>query len=506
MPAMNASEVTTRNDPRVTEHFDLLIIGAGLSGIGAAVHLKRGRPKATFAILEARETIGGTWDLFRYPGIRSDSDMYTLGYSFKPWKEEKAIADGPAILHYIEETARENGVDRLIRYGHRVVSASWSSDAARWTVEAERPSSKPGSKDGPKSTVRLSCNFLQVCTGYYDYDAGYTPDFPGIARFKGQVVHPQKWTNDIDYAGKRVVVIGSGATAVTLVPELTKRAAHVVMLQRTPTYVMSRPAEDAVANALRHKLPPKLAYSLSRWKNVLLSMLMYEFSQRRPAPTKKWVIDQTQKALGPDFDVAKHFTPTYGVWDQRLCLVPDNDLFDVIRAGSASVVTEHIETFTETGIRLASGEELKADLVVTATGLVLKFAGGMKLVVDGRPVEPSKLLNYKGAMFSDVPNMACTFGYTNASWTLKADLTSEYLLRLLRHMDAIGAHRCTPRRHDPTIREEPFFGLTSGYVQRALSALPKQGSKRPWRLYQNYLLDLFTLRFDPIDDGTMEFV
>jgi len=479
------------------EHFDILVIGAGLSGIGAAVHLTRGLPGKTLAILEARDNIGGTWDLFRYPGIRSDSDMYTLGYSFKPWKDQKAIADGPAILAYVRETAREHGIDRRIRFGHRVVGASWSSTDARWTVEAEQTASR--------EIVRFTCGFLQTCTGYYDYDTGFTPRFPGTERFTGQIVHPQQWTDAIEYAGKRVVVIGSGATAVTLVPELAKKAAHVVMLQRSPTYVMSLPAEDKVANALRRRLPAMAAYNVTRWKNVLFGMAMYEFSQRRPAPTKRFVLAQVQKALGPDYDVRKHFTPTYGVWDQRLCLVPDNDLFATIRSGRASVVTDTIETFTETGIRLRSGEELEADLIVTATGLVLKFAGGMKLTVDGRAVDPRELTNYKGAMFSDVPNFAYTFGYTNASWTLKADLTSEYAVRLLRHMDAIGARRCTPRLTDPSVHEEAFIGLASGYVQRAAALLPKQGSKRPWKLYQNYLLDLFMLRVGRVDDGTMEF-
>jgi len=479
------------------EHFDILVIGAGLSGIGAAVHLTRGLPSKTLAILEARDAIGGTWDLFRYPGIRSDSDMYTLGYSFKPWKDEKAIADGPAILAYVRETAREHGIDRKIRFGHRVIGASWSSTDARWTVEAEQTTSR--------EIVRFTCGFLQSCTGYYDYDRGFTPRFPGAERFTGQIVHPQQWTDAIEYAGKRVVVIGSGATAVTLVPELAKKAAHVVMLQRSPTYVMSLPAEDRVANALRKRLPAMAAYNVTRWKNVLLGMAMYEFSQRRPAPTKRFVLAQVQKALGPDYDVQKHFTPTYGVWDQRLCLVPDDDLFKTIRSGRASVVTDTIETFTERGIHLRSGEELEADLVVTATGLVLKFAGGMKLTVDGHNVEPRELTNYKGAMFSDVPNFAYTFGYTNASWTLKADLTSEYAVRLLRHMDAIGARRCTPRLTDPSVHEEAFIGLASGYVQRAAAFLPKQGSKRPWKLYQNYLLDLFMLRVGRVDDGTMEF-
>jgi len=482
----------------VSEHFDVLIIGAGLSGIGAAVHLKRGVPHKSVVILEAREAIGGTWDLFRYPGIRSDSDMFTLGYAFKPWRDQKAIADGPAILDYIRETAREYDVERLVRFGHRVKSAAWSSADARWTVEIERT--------GTGETQQLTCGFLYGCTGYYDYDAGYTPDFPGIARFRGRVVHPQKWTPDVDYTDKRVVVIGSGATAVTLVPELAKKAAHVTMLQRSPTYILSRPAEDPIANAMRKRLPERLAYGLSRWKNVAMSTFLYEFSQRRPERAKGWLLEQVQKALGPDYDVQRHFTPRYDPWDQRLCLVPDADLFEALRTGAASVVTDTIDTFTEEGIRLASGEELKADLVVTATGLVLKFAGGMTLNVDGRALASQDLVNYKGAMFADVPNFASAFGYTNASWTLKADLTGAYVVRLLRRMDAVGARKCTPRLNDPEVQPSEFIGLASGYIERARSFLPKQGSKRPWRLYQSYPLDIFLLRLSKLEDGSLELV
>lgn len=482
----------------MSEHFDVLIIGAGLSGIGAAVHLKRGVPHKSVVILEAREAIGGTWDLFRYPGIRSDSDMFTLGYAFKPWRDQKAIADGPAILDYIRETAREYDVERLVRFGHRVKSAAWSSADARWTVEIERT--------GTGETQQLTCGFLYGCTGYYDYDAGYTPDFPGIARFRGRVVHPQKWTPDVDYTDKRVVVIGSGATAVTLVPELAKKAAHVTMLQRSPTYILSRPAEDPIANAMRKRLPERLAYGLSRWKNVAMSTFLYEFSQRRPERAKGWLLEQVQKALGPDYDVQRHFTPRYDPWDQRLCLVPDADLFEALRTGAASVVTDTIDTFTEEGIRLASGEELQADLVVTATGLVLKFAGGMTLNVDGRTIVPQDLVNYKGAMFADVPNFASAFGYTNASWTLKADLTGAYVVRLLRRMDAVGARKCTPRLNDPEVQPSEFIGLASGYIERARSFLPKQGSKRPWRLYQSYPLDIFLLRLSKLEDGSLELV
>jgi monooxygenase len=481
----------------VADHVDVLIVGAGLSGIGAAYHLQQRCPSKSFAILEGRDAIGGTWDLFRYPGIRSDSDMYTLGYAFKPWREQKAIADGASILSYVRETARENGIDSKIRFGHRAVRASWSSADATWTVEAER---------GPaKELVRITCSFLYMCSGYYDYAAGYTPELPGKERFEGRIVHPQKWTEDIDYAGKRVVVIGSGATAVTLVPELAKKAAHVVMLQRSPTYVVSLPAEDAIANWLRGRLPPKVAYGITRWKNVLVSMGFYQLARRRPEGAKKRIIGLVQKELGKDYDVGKHFTPRYKPWDQRLCLVPDADLFASIRSGKSEVVTDRIKTFTEKGIELESGQVLEADLVVTATGLKLELFGGMQVTVDGQPVDASKTLNYKGMMFSDVPNLASTFGYTNASWTLKADLTGEYVCRLLNHMDATGMRQCTPRKTDPSVVEEPFLDFSSGYVQRALAKLPKQGSKRPWKLYQNYALDIVTLRYGRVDDGSMQF-
>ncbi len=479
------------------EHVELIIIGAGLSGIGAARHLREKCPEKTFLLLEGRAAIGGTWDLFRYPGVRSDSDMYTLGYAFKPWKDQKAIADGPSILAYVRETAAENGLDARIRFGHRVVRASWSSPDAAWTVEVDRGPGEEG--------VRLTCNFLLTCTGYYDYAAGYTPDLPGAERFAGRIVHPQFWKDDIEYADKRVVIIGSGATAVTLVPELAKKAAHVVMLQRSPTYVVSMPAEDPIANWLRDHVPAELAYGLARWKNVLLGMFFFQLSRRRPDFARKRMIDLVRKELGPDYDVEKHFTPHYKPWDQRVCLVPDSDLFTAIREGRASVVTDHIEAFTETGIRLRSGEELPADLVVTATGLKLQFLSGMELTVDGRRIEPAKTMTYKAMMLCDVPNLVCTFGYTNASWTLKADLTSEYVCRLLRHMSATGARKAMPRHADASVEERPFLDFSSGYVQRGLSSFPKQGSKRPWKLDQNYVLDLLNLRFGGVDDGTIEF-
>jgi monooxygenase len=477
------------------EHFDVIVVGAGISGIGAGYHLQANCPDRTYVILEGRERIGGTWDLFRYPGIRSDSDMYTLGYSFKPWTNPKAIADGPAILAYLEETAREYGIDRHIRFGIHVDRASWSSDDARWTVEATR---------GDGETVRLTCNFLHMCSGYYSYEAGYTPDFAGSERFRGRIVHPQKWTDDIDYAGKRVVIIGSGATAVTLVPEMAKEAAHVTMLQRSPTYVVSRPAEDAIANFLRRWLPARLAYGLTRWKNVLMVSFFYRQSRRHPKHVKKFLLDQVRAALGSDY-VAKHFTPEYNPWDQRVCLVPDGDLFEAIRSGNASVVTDHIETFTENGLRLRSGEVLEADLVVTATGLDLVPLSNLEIDVDGHRVHIPDTVTYKGMMMSGVPNLASSVGYTNASWTLKCDLTCEYVCRLLNHMKKNGYAICTPQLRDPTVEAEAWVDFTSGYVQRSVHKFPKQGSKDPWRLHQNYFLDKINLGFGKVDDGTMEF-
>ncbi|HJS87462.1 MAG TPA: NAD(P)/FAD-dependent oxidoreductase, partial [Acetobacteraceae bacterium] len=421
-----------------TEHFDVLIVGAGLSGIGAGYHLQARCPGLRYTILEAREAIGGTWDLFRYPGIRSDSDMFTLGYVFRPWREAKAIADGPSILKYVRDTAAEHGIDRHIRYHHRVRRASWSSDDASWTVEAERTDTG--------EAVSLTCNFLLICAGYYSYDEGHAPDFPGIERFKGRIIHPQFWPEDLDYRGKWVAVIGSGATAVTLVPEMAKEAAHVVMLQRSPTYIVSRPSEDALANKLRRRLPAKLAYRLTRLRNVALTMFFYNLARRRPEQTKQRILDMVRQELGAEYDVATHFTPRYNPWDQRLCLVPDSDLFKAIRAGRVSVVTDHIDTFTESGIRLRSGKELPADLVVTATGLKLNLLGDVAFSVDGHRVDLSKSFLYKGMMYSDVPNLASVFGYTNASWTLKADLTCEYVCRLLNHMRRHGYASAMPRR------------------------------------------------------------
>ena len=479
------------------EHFDVLIVGAGLSGVGGACHLQIHCPGKTYAVLEAREAMGGTWDLFRYPGIRSDSDMFTLGYSFRPWTESKAIADGPAILKYVNDTAREYGVDQHIRYGHRVVRASWSSATARWTVEVEK---------GPKKDrARLTCSFLYMCAGYYDYAQGYAPEFPGAWRFKGRIVHPQKWTDDVDYAGKRVVVIGSGATAVTLVPAMADRAAHVTMLQRSPTYIVTLPSQDLLANFARRVFPARLAYAIARWRNVLRAMLFYWVARRLPNVFKGLVRMGIKAEMGKDYSVAPHFTPSYEPWDQRLCLVPDADLFKALRAGRASIVTDHVETFTENGIQLKSGQHLDADLVVTATGLNLLLLGGTQLVVDGKPVDPPKTMSYRGMMVSDVPNMAFAVGYTNASWTLKCDLVAQYMCRLINHMDGHGYTQCTPRRTDPGITEEPIIDFSSGYVQRSIHLFPKAGSKVPWKLHQNYARDLINLRFGRVEDGVMEF-
>ncbi len=475
----------------------MLIVGAGLSGIGAAHHLQKRCPGKSYAILEARDDLGGTWDLFRYPGIRSDSDMHTLGYRFRPWTEAKSIADGPAILRYVRQTARDAGIDERIRFHHRVVSAEWSTADARWTVEAER------SDTG--ETARLTCDFLFVCSGYYRYDEGYSPELPGMERFSGRVVHPQHWPDDLDCAGKRVVVIGSGATAMTLVPALAEEAAQVTMLQRSPTYVVSLPAEDAIANRLRRVLPDRAVYAIVRWKNVLLQMASYQLSRRRPEYMKKLLRRGVQRALPPGYDVDKHFDPRYNPWDQRLCLVPDSDLFKAISSGRAEVVTDQIETVTENGIKLVSGRELDAEVIVTATGLNLLFLGGMRLSVDGEELDPAQAMTYKGMMLSDVPNFAFTLGYTNASWTLKADLTAEYVCRVLIHMGAHGYAECVPRVTDPSIVEEPLMPLSAGYVLRSVDRLPKQGSKEPWKLRMNYPLDLRALRFGPIEDGAMQF-
>jgi cation diffusion facilitator CzcD-associated flavoprotein CzcO len=482
------------------EHFDVLIIGAGLSGIDAAWHLARYAPRKTFAILENRERIGGTWDLFRYPGIRSDSDMLTMGYSFRPWTQPKTISDGAAIRAYIEDTARESGFADRIRFRHRVVRAGWSSADARWTIEAVR---RDGA--GREEPVRLTAGFLCSCAGYYRYDAGYTPAFAGREDFRGTIVHPQHWPEDLDVTGRRVVVIGSGATAITLLPSLARTAGHVTMLQRSPTWIVSRPERDPIASGLRRLLPAKAAFRIARWLNTAFQQYAYRASRRRPERMRRFLLDQVRQHLGPGYDVATHFTPRYDPWDQRLCLVPDADLFRAIREGRASVETDAIDRFTEKGIRLASGRELPADVIVTATGLVLELLGGVRVAVDGRPVDFRQALTYKGAMFSDVPNLISVFGYINASWTLKADLVCRYLCRLLAHMDETGAVQATPRRRAGEAAAAPYVEhFSSGYMQRSIQEWPKQGAGAPWRAHQSYFADLASLRFGPIEDGVLE--
>ena len=479
------------------EHFDVLIVGAGLSGIAAGYHLQTSCPDRTYAILERRDTIGGTWDLFRYPGIRSDSDMYTLGYSFRPWSDPQAIADGPAILRYVHETAAEYGITDKIRFGQHVKRASWSTTEARWTVETKRTDTA--------EPCRFTCNFLFMCSGYYNYDQGYTPEFAGTDTFQGRIVHPQHWTEDIAYADRRVVVIGSGATAVTLVPEMAKTAAHVTMLQRSPTYIVAMPSEDRLANLLRRFLPNRLVYRLTRWRNVVLGLGFFWFCRRYPERAKAFILGRVRATLGPDYDVEQHFRPHYNPWQQRMCLAPDNDFFAALKTGRASVVTDHIDRFTERGIRLRSGAELEADLIVTATGLNLQLFGGLEVMIDGERTDFSQTLTYKGLMFGNVPNMALVSGYTNTSWTLKCDLTCEYVCRLLNHMRAKGYDQCCPRPHDPDIELKPLLDFTSGYIQRAIDAFPKQGSKVPWKAYQNYLRDVWSVSYGSIEDGALEF-
>ena len=451
-------------------------------------------PIRVYSSSRAASRWAGHGTCFAIPVFVLTQTCTRLAIGFRPWSDPKAIADGPAILKYIRETARDHGVEEKIRYNHYVQRASWSTTDARWTVDV-----KTG--NGP---VQFTCHFLYLCTGYYEYDAGYTPEWPGVDRFQGTIVHPQKWPEDLDYDGKRIVVIGSGATAVTLVPALAERATHVTMLQRSPSYVMSLPAEDRVANLLRPILPARAAYAITRWKNVLLTMFFYTLAKKRPELFKRMLARGVRRELGEDYDI-KHFTPHYNPWDQRLCLVPDSDLFQSIHAGRASIVTDTIESFTETGLQLKSGEHLDADVIVTATGLVLKLMAGLELVVDGESVDLSKTLAYKGMMYSDVPNLASAFGYTNASWTLKCDLTSEYVCRLINYMDRHGYSQCAARLNDPSVTPEPVLDFTSGYVLRALHTLPRQGSKQPWRLYQNYIKDVSLIRFGKLDDGTMEF-
>ncbi len=474
-----------------TETFDVLIVGAGLSGIGAGYHLQRDCPGKSYVILENRDAIGGTWDLFRYPGIRSDSDMYTLGYSFKPWTEQKAIADGPSIWKYVNETADENGIRPHIRFKHHVKRASWDSNEARWTVEAEHEG----------AVKRFKAKFIMMCAGYYKYEEGYLPAFKGRENFKGTVIHPQHWPENLDYSGKRVVVIGSGATAVTLVPAMTDKAAHVTMLQRSPTYMVSLPAVDKFAHLLRRIFPEGVAYDINRAIRVFFQQLFFRLARARPKRTAENLLKRVRAQL-PDDVVAQHFTPTYNPWDQRLCLVPDNDMFIAVREGKASVVTDHIDSFTETGIKLKSGEEVPADIIVTATGLNLQMMGGADVIVDGAKVDTGKSYGYKGAMFSDVPNLVSVFGYTNASWTLRADLICEYACRIINYLDDYGLDQATPRLKGPH-EDKPFVDFSSGYFQRAAHLLPKQTGEAPWIQSQSYARDIRDMRYGAVEDGVL---
>ncbi len=485
---------------------DVLIVGAGLSGVAAAYYIQTRCPTKSYAIVEARDAIGGTWDLFRYPGVRSDSDMHTLGYAFRPWREAKAIADGPAILKYVRETAAIYGIDKKIRYHHRLRRADWSSDTAMWTVEVERTSDQPdGAVPTDHDTITLTCNFLFMCTGYYRYEQGYTPSWPGVERFGGQIIHPQFWPDNLDYAGKQVVIIGSGATAVTLAPAMAETAGHVTMVQRSPTYIVARPSEDQIANRLHRALPSWIAHPLVRAKNIGFGMYFYGLTRRKPDYVKAEILKLTREQLGPDYDVEKDFSPRYNPWDQRLCLAPDADFFAAIKQGKVSVVTDQIETFTETGLRFQSGAELPADIIITATGLNMRFMNGVQLSVDGAPVDLARTTTYRGMMYSGVPNIASAFGYTNASWTLKCELIAQYVCRLLNYMDRHGYAECRPQAPEDASSGEPVINLSSGYVQRAIATLPRQGSQAPWRTYQNYARDLVNLRWSRLNDGAMRF-
>ncbi|SCX31858.1 flavin-containing monooxygenase [Mycolicibacterium fluoranthenivorans] len=478
-----------------TEHVDVLIVGAGISGIGAAYYLQQEHPGRSYAILEARGATGGTWDLFRYPGIRSDSDLHTFGYEFKPWRDEYAIATADKILAYLRETVDENGIERRIRFHHKVLGAAWSSVESRWTVDVER--------DG--EMIQISADWLFCAGGYYRYDQGYTPEFPGRERFTGQIVHPQHWPEDLDYTGKKVVVIGSGATAVTLIPAMAPTAGHVTMLQRSPTYVMPVPAKDGFANAAKKLLGDKRGYALTRRKNILKQRSVYVLCQKYPAAARRLIRSINAKQLPAGYPVDEHFNPTYNPWDQRLCAVPDADLFKSLSDGSASVVTDRIATFTENGILLESGRELEADIIVTATGLQIQLFGGMGLTVDGEPVNPAETVAYKGIMLSGVPNFAFAFGYTNSSWTLKVGLLCEHFCRLLSYMDAHGFDAVRPEVLDTAMPTLPLIDFGAGYVSRSAAELPRQGVDGPWQMTMNYTADVETLRHGPVTDSHLRF-
>jgi monooxygenase len=495
----SAGQRTRGYGPRMSEYVDVVVVGAGISGIGAAYHLQELCPDRTFTVLEMRDDIGGTWDLFRYPGVRSDSDMHTLGFSFKPWIDDKAIADGPSIMRYLRETVREFGIDRHIRFGHHVVAAAWSSDDARWTLTVRRAATD--------DTVELTCNYLYMCSGYYSYKGGYPAEIPGIERFGGQVVHPQFWPDDLDHRGKRVVVIGSGATAMTIVPAMARDVAHITMLQRTPTYVVAAPDRDVIANTLRKVLPDRVAYAITRRKNQAFQQYVYGKTRTSPDKVKAKLLKMTSKAIGPDL-TQQHFTPPYNPWDQRLCLIPNGDLYDAINSGKASVVTDHIDTVTENGIRLRSGTELEADIIITATGLQLVTVGEIDMAVDGVPVDFSETWTYKGVAYSDVPNMASSFGYINASWTLRSDMIARWVCRILNHMRATGTDVAVPRlrESDRDMPRRPWIDdFSAGYITRMMAMLPKQGDRAPWTNPQRYGPDREALEKAPVDDGVMQF-
>ena len=478
-------------------HFNVIVVGAGISGIGAGYYLQKKCPNKSFVILEGRDNIGGTWDLFRYPGIRSDSDMNTMGFRFKPWMGVKSIADGPSILSYLHETVKENDLNKKIHFNQWVNEASWSSRDSQWTVQVEN-----------KKTQELqdfTCDFLFLCGGYYNYEEGYTPHFAGRENFLGQIIHPQKWPKNLDYKNKKVVVIGSGATAVTIIPTMAEKAAHVTMLQRSPTYFLSAPDEDPVGNFLRKFISSKLTYKLVRWKNIRFQWWFFQKCRKFPKKVKEFLIKQVREELGPNYDIETHFTPKYNPWEQRMCLVPNGDFFNAINAGKASVITDHIDRFTKKGIKLKSGGEVEADLIVTATGLNLEVCNGIKLEVDNNEVDISKTMTYKGMMFSDVPNLVATFGYTNASWTLRADLTSEYVCRLLNFMDKKGYANCCPRTAEHVEPEGDWLDFTSGYVKRSMHKFPKQGSRDPWRNTQNFPKDVLAIRWGNIDNKELKF-
>jgi len=477
-------------------HFDVIIVGVGISGISAAHYLQDLCPGKSFAMLEGRASIGGTWDLFKYPGIRSDSDMYTLGFAFRPWRSRKAIADAKDIMTYLHETKEELGLGDKIKLNHEVVTAEWSSESNTWALGV--------SVDGQEELTSYTCNFLSMCSGYYDYDEGHLPEFKGKDDFQGTFIHPQFWPEDLDYTDKEIIVIGSGATAVTLVPELAKKAAKVTMLQRSPTYIATAPSEDKIALFTKKMLPDKTAYSVSRWRKILLQRFSYGMSRKYPKFMKKLILSGVKKELGEDYDL-RHFTPSYNPWDQRFCLVPDSDLFESIKAGTSEIVTDHIETFTSSGIKTKSGEHIAADIIVSATGLKIKYLAGIEFIVDGKTLSASDMVAYKSMMFDGLPNLALAFGYTNASWTLKCDLTNKYFARLIKHMDEKGYVKCVPVIDNPDMELVPLLDFTAGYVLRAIDDLPKAGVKDPWRLKQNYLVDRMVLNRSKIEDGVMQF-